>query len=234
MRNSSRSRNGDLQTEDIRFAPAYALAHVARYLNIPDRTVRNWFRGANRGRPVLALAQRGQPYASFMGLTEAHILSAIRTKHGVSLQRIRRAIDYLKRDFKSEHPLIDFRFKTNGIDLFVEEFGDIINVSRYGQVGMRDVLEIYLDRIERDDLGLPVRLFPFTQSDIKRDERIITIDPSIAFGRPMIQRSGITTRAIAERFKAGETISSLAEDFDRVVEEIEAAVRSELELDAAA
>jgi uncharacterized protein (DUF433 family) len=50
----------------------------------------------------------------------------------------------------------------------------------------------------------------------------------------MIRRSGITTSAVAERFKSGESVLSLAEDFNREAAEIEAAIRSELDLQPAA
>lgn len=222
------------QTIDVRFEPAYQLSEAARYIHVPKQTVWNWFRGLN-DHPVLDLASGNHhTYVSFMGLAEAHVLSSMRTKHGVPLQRIRRALDHLKRHFKSEHPLVEFEFQTDGLDLFIDEIASLTNVSRYGQTGMRDVLKLYLSRIDRGDDGLPIRLYPFTQNKIESDPRIIVIDPSVSFGRPMIRRSGITTSAVAERFKSGESIASLADDFNREPAEIEAAIRSELDLQPAA
>lgn len=218
---------------DRRFAPAYQLTEAARYLHVPQKTMWNWFRGLE-GRPVLDLAQEGELFISFIGLTEAHVLSSMRVQHGVSLSKIRRAISYLKSRYKSDHPLVEFAFQTNGIDLFVDEIGSLTNVSRYGQTGMRAVLELYLSRIERDDSGLPIRLYPFTQNKVETDPRIIVIDPNVSFGRPMIRRTGVTTTAVAERFKSGESIKSLAEDFGADIGDIEAAIRSELDLQLAA
>jgi len=219
--------------ENARYAPAYHVSEAARYLHLPKKTIWNWFRGTSV-KPVLHLAAADHTLISFIGLTEAHILSSMRAKHGIPLQRIRRAVEHLKKRFHSEHPLVEFEFQTDGLDLFIDEVGSLTNVSRYGQTGMREVLELYLDRIERGDDGLPVRLYPFTQNDIESDPRIIVIDPSVSFGRPMIRRSGITTSAVAERFKSGESVMSLAEDFDRLPAEIEAAIRSELDLQPAA
>jgi uncharacterized protein (DUF433 family) len=221
------------QTIDVRFEPAYQLSEAARYIHVPKQTVWNWFRGLNDN-PVLDLASSDHhAYVSFMGLAEAHVLSSMR-KHGVPLQRIRCALHHLKLHFKSEHPLVEFEVQTDGLDLFVEEVGSLTNVSRYGQTGMRDVLKLYLSRIDRGDDGLPVRLYPFTQNKIESDPRIIVIDPSVSFGRPMIRRTGITTSAVAERFKSGESIASLANDFNREPAEIQAAIRSELDLQPAA
>jgi len=202
-------------------------------LHVPQKMMWNWFRGLN-DRPVLQVAEEGTVFISFIGLTEAHVLSSMRVQHGVSLPKIRQALQYLKIKYRSDHPLVEFEFQTNGIDLFVEEVGSLTNVSRYGQIGMRDILRLYLSRIERDDVGLPVRLYPFTQNKVETDPRIIVIDPSIAFGRPMIRRTGVRTAAVTERFKSGESVASLADDFGTAPAEIEAAIRSELDVQLAA
>ena len=68
-----------------------------------------------------------------------------------------------------------------------------------------------------------MRLFPYVAPG-PVDERHIAIDPNIAFGRPIVLRTGVSTRAIAERIDAGETVQALAEDYDLRPEEIEEAV----------
>jgi uncharacterized protein (DUF433 family) len=220
--------------EDLRFSPAYDLGQAARILRLPLSNVRNWFCGANGGRPVLDLASKRPTYVSFAGLTEAYILSSLRKRHRIPLQRIRSALAYLKRTLREEHPLLTRRFKTDGVDLFIEHLGDVINASQEGQTAMKHVMELYLSRIEYGRDGLPVRFRPFTQSSEESDPSVIVVDPRIAFGRPMLGMSGITTEAVAARFKAGESVTSLAKDFERPPQEIEAAIRSELELDTAA
>jgi uncharacterized protein (DUF433 family) len=220
---------------DLRYAPSYEMSEAARLLHVSPTTIRNWFAGTNNGKPVLDLVVApDKRYLSFMGLVEAHILSAMRTRHGVSLQRIRSAVEFLKIRFNSDHPLLQFEFVTDGIDLFIDDRQSITNVSQFGQTAIREVMSLYLERIERDSEGLPSRLFPFTQTNILSDERIIVIDPTIGFGRPTIGRSGIFTSAVSERFKSGESLISLAEDFGRPILEIEAAIRSEFELPTAA
>ena len=89
---------------------------------------------------------------------------------------------------------------------------------------MRKVFEQHLRRIEWGDLLLPIRLYPFVTGTGESPERPIAIDPKIAFGRPIIARKGISTRAIADRIDAGESPTELAEDYDLDVEEIEQGV----------
>jgi len=87
------------------------------------------------------------------GPGETHVLSAIRREHRVPLDRVRAAIDYLRKQFDSDHPLAEYVFETDGIDLFVDKYGQLINVSRHGQLEMKQLIAVYLRRIERDRSG---------------------------------------------------------------------------------
>jgi uncharacterized protein (DUF433 family) len=117
---------------------------------------------------------------------------------------------------------------TDGKHLFVRKYGSLINASKQGQGAMEAVLEAHLRRIERDEQGLAVRLFPFTRKSTEDAPRIIAIDPLVAFGRPVIAGSRIPTSDVADRFKAGESPSDLAYDYGREQAEIEEAIRCEL------
>jgi hypothetical protein len=98
---------------------------------------------------------------SFTNLIEVHVLDAIRRKHNIPLDTIRLAIKYLRDEFGSEHPLADRRLETDGLDLFVEEYGRLIKITRAGQFAIRELLQGYLKRIERNEAGEAIRLYPF-------------------------------------------------------------------------
>ena len=72
--------------------------------------------------------------------------------------------------------------------------------------------------------SFPVRLYPYWGSAQQQGGRPIAIDPKIAFGRPIVQRAGVSTAAIADRIDAGETVAAVAKDYDLSIEEIEQAV----------
>jgi uncharacterized protein (DUF433 family) len=116
---------------------------------------------------------------------------------------------------------------TDGKALFIEHYGQLIDASADGQRVMKQFLEIYLNRIERDNQGIPVRLFPFTRGRIEESPRLISIDPGIRFGKPCIAGTSIPTAIIADRHEAGDSIKLLAEDYERSPEEIEEAIRYE-------
>lgn len=221
-------------TTDPREVPSYDPAEVAHYLHLPASTVRNWVRGSNGFRPVLALPARKATLLSFLNLVEVHVLSAIRRHHNIPMQKIRLAISYLQRIYDQSHPLALNRFETDGVDLFIQELGRTVNVVREGQVAMRELIEAHLKRVEWDEQGLPTVLFPFVSEDVAIDRKPVMFDPRISFGRLVLVHTGIPTTEIAQRYKAGETIDSLANDYGRARLEIEDAIRCELQLAAAA
>ncbi len=226
---------------DPRDLPAYRLPEAGHYLRMPVATLRSWVVGRHYPtrsgkrffRPLIELPDRRVLVLSFMNLVEAHVLDAIRREHEIPLVKVRRALDYLKRQFPSRHPLADQRFETDGLDLFVERYGSLINISREGQLAVRHLLEAHLRRIERDETGLAVRLFPFTRRRELEEPRVVVIDPRVSFGRPVLVGTGIPTSVIAERYKAGESMDQLADDYGRQRLEIEEAIRCELEVQAA-
>ncbi len=100
-----------------------------------------------------------------------------------------------------------------------------MNLSRSGQLAVRELLEAHLRRIEHDAQGLALRLFPFSRGDSLDVPRIVVVDPRISFGRPVIAGTSVRTDVIASRLKAGEFVQDLAEDYRVEVDQIEEAIR---------
>jgi len=225
---------------DIRRAPAYSVAEAAHYLRMPEETLRSWVvgrlypvAGQPRGsRPLIHPDDPKKQYLSFINLVEAHVLAAIRRRHGVKLPKVRSALDYVRRHFHVKYPLIDQSFQTDGLDLFVECYGDLINASREGQHAMKEIIGVYLKRIEWDAKGLPIKLYPFTRDTEAEaapasDPRFVVMNPTVSFGRPVIAGTGIPVSSIYERYKAGDSVAGLAQDFRLEISAIEEAIRCE-------
>src|ERR1035441_9869410 len=159
---TKRGNSGKL-AGDPRTAPAYSFAEAARYLRLPLPTLRHWSLGLGKVAPVFRMDDSNKQFLSFMNLVEAHILVGIRRKHGVGLQQVRRALDYVQRKCDVDRPLIDQSFQTDGRFLFIERLEQLINASKEGQLAMPDLLP-QLDRIDRDLAGLPAKLYPFTRT----------------------------------------------------------------------
>lgn len=224
--------------QDPRTLPAYDARTITRYLGIPQATLHHWTHGyglasGRRQLPIITLDDPDGRFFSFANLIELHVLNALRNEHQVRLPSIRSAVTYLQAELKSKRPLLEQALETDGANIFVEHLGQLLNASKHGQTAMPELLRSYLRRIERDAHGWPVRLFPFTRVRAKSsDPRLIAMDPSVAFGKPVITGSRVPTREVFERYRLGESVSELADDFGRQVAEIEEALRIETGLAA--
>src|ERR1700694_4419951 len=96
-----------------------------------------------------------------LNLTEAHVLDALRREYQVELPQIRRAVHYLREQFRTKHPLVHYQMLTDGKDLFVEAAGlkDVINASCHGQLAMGDLIGLHLRRVEGNKDGFVGRLY---------------------------------------------------------------------------
>ncbi len=223
---------------DPRQVQTYPAAEAARYLGMPVATLRSWVFGRSyqtvgglrRFEPLIVLSDPTQRLLSFMNLVEAHVLAAIRRQHGVTLANIRSAVSHLQDRYHVEHPLARVEFKTDGLSLFIDVLGQLVNVSLRGQVAIREVMEAHLQRVEHDEKGLAARLFPFTRFGAERSSqpKLVVIDPKVAFGRPVLAGTGIPTAVLADRYKAGESIAELADDYECDTAQVEEAIRCEL------
>lgn len=218
--------------------PAYRVSEAARILALPHGTVQAWCFGHDyrhrdgsrkRFRRVVEPANPRGRELSFVNLCELHVLGVIRRHHGVKLPEVRKAIDFVRQRLGVPHPLAAQQFLTNGVGLFVEHAGELLNVSQQGQAALREDFERALTRIEFGAHGGPVVLFPFTRDAGQGGEqpRTVVVDPARSFGRPALARVYVRTEVIEQRFRAGDTIAEMAGDYRVSEAEIEEALRFE-------
>jgi len=225
---------------DRREVPRYGIKEAARCLGMSVATLDSWVNGRTYPtaagtkffRPLVELTSPG--LLSFYNLVEAHILLSTRKKHQVEMPAIRRAIDYVKKTYPSSHPLLSENFLTDGKDLFIKKIEttlgeQTINVSMSGQLGFGPILDFYLRRIERDEKGWPIKLFPVRMNwpgDLDSDPpRVVVIDPGVSSGRPVVNGTGVMAEIIVGRFNSGEGIESIADDYGLQVSQIEEVIR---------
>ena len=220
-----------MRTNEIRDRPAYSTAEAARYLKLAPATLRSWVAGrpypkaagVAHSTPLIHAALRRPPTLSFWNLIEAHVLRSLRTEHGVSMDALRKALGYAQKTLKIDRLLLSPDLRTGAGRMLLERYGQLIDLSASGQIAMRRMFDEHLARVEWDAGKFPIRLYPFA-STVPVSDRPIAIDPSVAFGRPVLVRHGITTGVIAERIDAGESAAELAADYDMSEREIEEAV----------
>ena len=217
---------------NLRNQPAYTLTEAARYIKLPAATLRSWVagrpypkaEGVARFQPLIHPPRKQPPALSFWNLIEAHVLRSLRTDHGVSIRAVRQALSYAERALGIQRLLLRKELRTDAGKVFLDRYGELIELSASGQLAMRQLLEAHLLRVEWDEWQFPVRLYPFLSGEATSSEKPIAIDPKIAFGRPVVVRAGVSTAAIAERIDARETVEELAADYGLTAAEIEQAV----------
>ncbi len=230
---------------DPRELPSYTSRDAARYVRLPLRTVQNWSFGFGTygGEPLIHVENPKHHLLSFWNVAELHVIGALRRYYRMSPWKLRCAIRYLEETFNSRHPLLTEDMLTDGVSIFVEKAGALINATKSGQLEMRQLMRVHLERIEQDIDGLAIRLFPFVRHNpntarelalLPDEPKIISLDPRVRFGRPVIVGTSIPTEEVAERFRAGDTCGQIADEYGRPSREIEEAIRCELRLDRAA
>ncbi len=239
----------DTNNFDPREIPIYSIPQAAQYLRLPKDRLRDWVKGwfsetkADKRffEPLIKLPhqktfelppQSKTTLLSFMNLVEAHVLIALFKATGFSRKELSTELDYINSHFSTPHLYAQIQFQIEGIALLFERFeARLIASDREQEV--RLILATYFDRIVRDEAGLPIKLYPFTKLPGSDEPKTVMIDPRISFGRPVLAGTGIPTAMLAERYKAGDSIDELAEDYNCDRLQIEEGIRCELPLLAA-
>lgn len=201
---------------------AYGFRQAAQYVDVAESTLRSWVGAEGLIRP----ADVG--VLSFNNLAEAHVLKALRRTHRLSLQAIRKALAELAQNRRTAHPLLDERFETDGVSLCIRDEEEVINLSQQSQREIRQLVSVYLKRVRRDGEGRVARLFPFVIADREGEPETISIDPTVAFGKPVLAGTGVSTAVIAGRFSARDSVADLAAEYQVAPGVLEDAIRWEM------
>lgn len=213
----------------MRYLPSYSVPEAALYLRLPESTLRAWIGRQNNFKPLITPAQEKPLALSFINLIEAYVLASIRREHRISINKLRKALSFISRKYPSENPLAKKNFETDGLSLLLRESDLVYDISRgRGQIVLEKIIKEYMQRIERDLNGLPIKLYPFSGTGKPDEPRSILIDPKISFGRPILSDISIPVEVIVERYRAGESIAELTGDYECNQEKIEEAIRCKL------
>lgn len=208
--------------------PTYTAAEAARYVGTTPQTVGRWRRGYSyttrggkkRSKRLTAGALTGP--LSFADLMEVAVVAAARKAH-LSMATIRRAIATAEELYDFDRPLMQVKFKHDGREIFTHELEDdgserIVNLSRRGQTAWKFIQDVLRD-LDYDEDGTAYQWWPAGRAEP------IVINPAVSFGRPYVYRRGVSTDAVLSRFRGGESLDEIADDYAMTVPEAEAALR---------
>ncbi len=164
---------------------------------------------------------------NYLQLIELAVVSVFRQLK-VPLRNVAEARQYFAQVFGSEHPFAEYQFKTDGFHLLMDvadavpslTTDDLIVTDAHGQLAWNSMMDDRLLEFDYDNhYEIALRWF------VAGRKSKVVIDPRVAFGAPMVQ--GISTWTLKGRWKAGETVADIKEDFNLEESEIRDALEFE-------
>jgi uncharacterized protein (DUF433 family) len=211
----------------------YMMSDVDRYLGLPGGTARRWIDGYNRGgrayAPVIREDRSGDETVAWGEFVETALLAGYRAR-GVSMQRLRPAVQLLRREFGTPYPLATAQpyLDVAGRELVMKVQDQIrldrplwLVVVRSGQLVLADPAQEFSDRAEFSGQGRTV-----TGLRTEADTPDVRIDPLRQTGQPVVR--SVPTAVLAEGFRAGEGVDTLADLYDLSVDQVLQAIRYEM------
>jgi len=229
------------QTFDVIGRGIFSVTDASRLTRIPSRRIRRWilgydFRlpsGIRHSEPALhhdyQISGR-DVWLSFADLIEVRFLDAFRDA-GVSWAAIRVAAERATQLLGQDHPFSSRKFKTDGKTIMTEIASgtgaqELLDLVR-NQVAFKRILDPYLYRGLEFGPGHVVSKWWHEAGNRK-----IVIDPERAFGRPIIAKEGVPTRALSYAFAVEKSIERVAAQFELSKASVAAAVEFEQRLAA--
>ncbi len=165
----------------------------------------------------------------FLDLIEIRFVDAF-LKAGVSWTTLRQARERAEEMFKVSHPFCTNRFVTDGREIFADlhrETGEasLIEIATRQQV-FAQIIKPFLKDLEFVEGSGLVRWWPLG------DKRLVVLDPTRNFGRPIVADHGVPTEVLANAAKATGSVAEVARWYEVPEREIRDAVEFEQRLAA--
>jgi len=222
--------------DDPRFSRRlYTVSEAARLVGMSPSTLRAWTvsrepasRNGRARRPVVTALGRSDDSRSipFVGLVEAHVVQAFR-RTGLSMQRIRHALDVLRSQGELNHALASKKLYSDGANVLYDYACSrmdrqlrLLTVVQSGQQVFHDVIKEYLDRIVFGETWARELILGTTERQLLR------VVPEVESGHPLFVEGGAPLSAVRSRLIAGEPINSVARDYGIARDHIEEAINA--------
>jgi uncharacterized protein (DUF433 family) len=207
----------------------YSIPEAAHIIGLSSDRVRRWVNGyrsstQNKHQPIVSSelpAIEGKVAISFRDLLELHFIKAF-IAHGISLQKIRKAAEIASDVLGVEsHPFTEYKFKTD-LRSIMQTIGERmlnLNESQYELEGIikQSLFHGFVYSGKVAGAWRP-----------SEQEKSVILDPKFALGKPIIENTGIRTRAIFSAWKAeGRDQKIVALQFELTVKQVRDAINFE-------
>lgn len=211
----------------------YSIPEAARLTKVPNNTIYRWIRGYKytsdeNVKQMDPLWTRdipeidGENAVSFYDLLEIRFINAFRIA-GVSWKFIREAALKAQEVFDTTHPFITQKFRTDGKHIFssfIENNSNLTLDLNNANYAMEKIIEPSLYKGIEFESNQVARWYPY------KNKKIV-IDPERAFGRPILNESGIATDILYAAFKAEKNEKRVAEWYNIDIASVKSAIEYE-------
>lgn len=220
----------------------YSPAEAERLARVSRHRIRRWTRGYTyryKGEvrytpPIIAGDSRqtsnDAPLLTFLDLLEVRFLNAF-LDHGVSWKAIRIAALNARMLLGRHHPFSTRIFKTDGHTILAEIVKGtadkvLLDLVKKQYVFAQIVAPYLYEGIEFNAFDDPERWWPLGK------RYAVVIDPERGFGAPIVARSGVPTRILANAVKSERSLEFVAKWYEVTLREVRDAVKFEAQLPA--
>jgi uncharacterized protein (DUF433 family) len=223
----------DPRFEPLLERPTYGLAEVDRLLGLKASTARRWIDGYTRARkrypPIVRLESTGDDTVTWGEFVEMRLLAEYRSR-GALIYKLRPAVERLRESLNMRYPLahaeplldVEGRELVQRVQTELKLEGSLrLVVIRNGQVVLAPESDSFTRSADYGEQRTVERIYPAP------DLRQVVFDPLRRSGRPVVR--SVATEVIAEQFRAGDPIASIAEAYELPTADVEAAIRYELQ-----
>ncbi len=208
----------------------YTPREAARYVGANSQSVLRWTRGSGALDPLwhnYFQELNDDTELSFRDLIEILVVSKFRAQ-GVSMQKIRYAIELAREEFQTDYPLSHRDFYTDGERILVQADGE----SEFTSLDKRDGLQ----RAFREIVAPSLQDVEFNNATPNywrpsHGRNDVVLDPSRSFGTSILDEYGISTSVLRQEFDEFKNVLYLSEIYEIPAEQVISAIDFEYYLD---
>ena len=203
----------------------YTIPDVAAILRLPVKKVRRWMheywnaKFGGLAQTQFSVGMGKEEVTNFYTLIEFFTFYQLRER-GVTAQKIIQAHQVLATHLNVAYPFATSNVFTDGKSVFFQhsEISQIIHADETLQIVIREVLNLFLKKIEFDSDQLAKRFFP-----MGKDHNVI-IDPQRQFGQPVVGETNVLTESLYQLYKGGESAKTIATIYDLPEQDVKDAI----------
>lgn len=222
--------------KDPLLAGFYSVGDATRLLGVSSASkLRGWINGwpGSKTGPIVARDFKSTATVSFLDLMELRFIEYFRAQ-GVSMPTLRRAAEMARKDWNVLHPfaLSNAHYLTDRVKIIAQAADEVGDKKTWEMASGQYLMWVTIEEtIAKGVMFDPASHLAATWRPRPGDFPDVVLDPSRAFGRPIVDSAGIPTDALFRQWKAEEgNARRVAKWFGVTDEQVQAAVSFELAL----